>query len=170
MQHTIAVWREFRALHRIFSAHDNTPATVAVYEQHAENFKRLFVEHPSPGGGYGRCNFTPYMHIVCDHLPIMLDALAHNDLRLFSGEATEAICGLARAAFRHSTHRNSTQDVMLRKHNYEELKEHDFVPRHYDSTKRRAVKVKRRDKKGAGRVPVTPAAANAAGSESAMQE
>lgn len=115
VQRTIDIWREFGAMHAIFRSHTNTMETIDKYESHAKQFKSLFVEHVPLGGGYGRANFTPYMHIVCDHFPNILRRLSDHDLRRHSGEATEASCRIARKAFKRSNHRNNSLSVMLKR-------------------------------------------------------
>ena len=87
------------------------------------------------GGGYGRTNYTPYMHIVCDHLPNILRTLANNDLRVFSGEATESLCRLARNTFRHASHRNNAQSVMVKQFSLNELESLLRIKRPYSKRK-----------------------------------
>jgi hypothetical protein len=112
---TVKVWALLSQMHDTFICHNNTPERIAAYKQTCAEFKKAFVEHPSSAGGYGRTNFTPYMHIVCDHFPNILARLKNGDIRNFSGEATESICRLARNVHRHSAHRNSCRDVIVKK-------------------------------------------------------
>ena len=117
-------------MHEIFSRHVNTPADVQQYIELAKAFKKPFADGCSKGGGINRENVTPYIHIVCDHFPAILGKVG-GDLRRFSGEATEALCKLARNAFRNSNHQDPEADVIIRKRLLEFLKDFAKAPRQY---------------------------------------
>lgn len=130
-QKTVALWAAFGKLHNAWYESDKTPVDVAQFTLDAKAFKSLFVGFQSRSGSYGRSNFTPYMHIVCDHFPNIIARLRGNNLRRFSGEPTESICKLARRAFRLSSHRNNTADVLVKKQMLEVLINHRHKSRKY---------------------------------------
>lgn len=65
--------------------------TVFRYRELSKEFTKDFMSpSTSRGGGYGKGNFTPYMHIFVAHMPIMLKSATGYNIHVFIGEGTEA--------------------------------------------------------------------------------
>ena len=60
---------------QIISNEKNSSDDIDNYEGHAGAFLDAFVNHTTEGGGYGRLNVTPYIHILCCHFPDMMRSL-----------------------------------------------------------------------------------------------
>ena len=140
----LKLWTEFEAIYRILTDLKPTDDATDNFFGQATNWISTFLTLGDKMPGFHKRNVTPYMHMMCYHIPLMLQK--HRNIKEFSGQLVEKKNDLRKTYNLKSSHYDSCYEALAACKRLEALGRYRRQPREYpqrsesQNAKKRSIK------------------------------
>jgi len=98
------IWQDFKIVYDTLSEWAPTQEMKSTFFSKATEWARLCLSLGDEESGYGKSRITPYMHILCYHVPHFLKD--NNGLKRFTGQGIEKINDIVRTIYHNKSNKH----------------------------------------------------------------